>query len=64
VFDLIPAVPGLVAHFKISAKHLLIDENAYAVTELDLLKNLVAAVFIIEHPSSPKAICYEDNWKI
>jgi hypothetical protein len=56
VFDLIPAVPGLVEQFKIRAKHLVIDENAYADSELASLKNLVAAVFRIEHPTSPKAM--------
>ena len=56
VFDLIPAVPGLVEQFKLRAKHLVIDENAYADSELASLKNLVAAVFRIEHPSSPKAM--------
>ncbi len=56
VFDLIPPVPGLVEHFKIKAKHLVIDENAYADSELASLKNLVAAVFRIEHPTSPTAM--------
>jgi hypothetical protein len=56
VFDLIPAVPGLVEQFKLRAKHLVIDENAYADSELASLKNLVAAVFRIEHPTSPKAM--------
>jgi hypothetical protein len=56
VFDLIPPVPGLVAQFKLSSKYLLIDENAYADSELASLKNLVAAVFRIEHPTSPKAM--------
>ena len=56
VFDLIPAVPGLVEQFKIRAKHLVIAENAYPDHELASLKNLVAAVFRIEHPGSPKAM--------
>jgi len=34
----------------------VIDENAYADSELASLKNLVAAVFRIEHPTSPKAM--------
>ncbi len=37
-------------------KHLLIDENAYGERELASLRNLVAAVFRIEHPASPQAI--------
>lgn len=36
--------------------YLLIDENAYSDSELASLKNLVAAVFRIEHPASPAAI--------
>lgn len=56
VSDLIPAVPGLVAQFKPQVKHLLIDENAYSDHELASLKNLVAAVFRIEHPTSPQAM--------
>ncbi len=56
IFDLIPPVPGLVEQFKIRAKHLVIDENAYADSELASLKNLVAAVFRIERPSSSNAM--------
>ncbi|MBL8422550.1 MAG: Rpn family recombination-promoting nuclease/putative transposase, partial [Candidatus Accumulibacter phosphatis] len=56
VFDLIPAVPGLVEQFKPRLKYLLIDENAWSDSELASLKNLVAAVFRIEHPASPEAI--------
>jgi len=56
VFDLIPAVPGLVEQFKPRLKYLLIDENAWSDSELASLKNLVAAVFRIEHPASPAAI--------
>jgi len=56
VFDLIPAVPGLVEQFKPRLRYLLIDENAYSDGELASLKNLVAAVFRIEHPASPEAI--------
>ena len=54
--DLIPPVPGLVAQFKPALKYLLIDENAYSDAELSSLKNLVAAVFRIEHPASPGTI--------
>ena len=56
VGDLIPPVPGLVAQFKPALKYLLIDENAYSDAELSSLKNLVAAVFRIEHPASPGTI--------
>lgn len=56
VFDLIPPVPGLVEHFKPRLKYLLIDENAYTESELASLKNLVAAVFRIEHPATPETI--------
>ena len=56
VADLIPPVPGLVAQFKPALKYLLIDENAYSETELASLKNLVAAVFRIEHPAAPETI--------
>jgi len=56
VFDLIPAVPGLVEQFKPRSKYLLIDENVYTDSDLASLKNLVAAVFRIEHPSSPESI--------
>ena len=52
VFDLIPPVPGLVEQFKPRAKYLLVDENAYSDSELASLKNLVAAVFRIEHPGT------------
>ena len=56
VFELIPPVPGLVEQFKPRLKYLLIDENAWSDSELASLKNLVAAVFRIEHPASPAAI--------
>jgi len=56
VFDLIPPVPGLVEQFKPKLKYLLIDENAYTESELSSLKNLVAAVFRIEHPATPETI--------
>jgi Putative transposase, YhgA-like len=56
VFELIPPVPGLVEQFKPQLKYLLIDENAYPEHELASLKNLVAAVFRIEHPASPETI--------
>jgi hypothetical protein len=56
VFDLIPPVPGLVEQFKPRLKYLLIDENAWSDRELASLRNLVAAVFRIEHPASPEAI--------
>ena len=56
VFELIPPVPGLVEQFKPRLKYLLIDENAWTDSELASLKNLVAAVFRIEHPASPEAI--------
>ncbi|MEF8755096.1 MAG: DUF4351 domain-containing protein [Accumulibacter sp.] len=56
VCELIPPVPGLVEQFKPRMKHLLIDENAYSEQELASLRNLVAAVFRIEHPASPQAI--------
>ena len=56
VFELIPPVPGLVEQFKPRLKYLLIDENAWSDSELASLKNLVAAVFRIEHPASPEAI--------
>jgi len=56
IFDLIPAVPGLVEQFKPRLKYLLIDENSYTDHELASAKNLVAAVFRIEHPDSPQGI--------
>ena len=56
VFHLIPPVPGLVEQFKPRFSYLLVDENAYTDSQLASLKNLVAAVFRIEHPASPEAI--------
>ncbi len=56
IFELIPPVPGMVEQFKPRLKYLLIDENNYTDHELASAKNLVAAVFRIEHPSSPKSI--------
>ena len=56
VGDLIPPVPGLVEQFKPKHKYLLINENAYSDSELASVKNLVAAVFRIEHPATPEAI--------
>jgi len=49
-------VPGLVEQFKPRFSYLLVDENAYPDSQLASLKNLVAAVFRIEHPASPEAI--------
>jgi Putative transposase, YhgA-like/Domain of unknown function (DUF4351) len=56
IFDLIPLVPGLVEQFKPKLKYLLIDENAYTESELSSTRNLVAAVFRLEHPSNPESI--------
>ncbi|MDP2752044.1 MAG: Rpn family recombination-promoting nuclease/putative transposase [Rhodocyclaceae bacterium] len=56
IFDLIPPVPGLIEQFKPHLKYLLIDENAYSDSTLASLKNLVAAVFRIERPTSREAI--------
>lgn len=56
--DLIPKVPGLTAQFRPAMQYLLIDENAYRDTELASLKNLVAAVFRIEHLSKPEDITH------
>ncbi|WP_297452002.1 Rpn family recombination-promoting nuclease/putative transposase, partial [Ferrovum sp.] len=56
VFDLIPPVPGLVEQFRPRAKYLLVDENAYTDGNLASLRNLVAAVFRIEHPAGPETI--------
>ncbi|MFA7241728.1 MAG: Rpn family recombination-promoting nuclease/putative transposase [Sulfuricellaceae bacterium] len=68
VFELIPPVPGLVEQFKPKFKYLLIDENVYSEAELASLKNLVAAVFRIEHPASPEAVnnlmALLDEWLI
>lgn len=56
--DLIPKVPGLTAQFRPAMQYLLIDESAYSDTELASLKNLVAAVFRIEHLSKPEDITH------
>ena len=56
VFDLIPPVPGLVEQFKLKAKYLLVDENVYTDSELASIKNLVAAVFRLEHPATLEKI--------
>ncbi|MFA6062352.1 MAG: DUF4351 domain-containing protein [Gallionella sp.] len=49
-------MPGLVEQYKPRLKYLLIDENSYTDYELASAKNLVAAVFRIEHPNSPQGI--------
>ena len=56
VFDLIPTVPGMVEQFKLKAKHLVIDKNAFAASGLPSEKNLVAAVFSLEQADSPEAM--------
>ena len=56
VADLIPAVPGLVAHYRPQMKYLVIDEGAYSEGHLASLQNLVAALFRIEHPSTPQSM--------
>jgi predicted transposase/invertase (TIGR01784 family) len=56
VADLIPEVSGLVAEFRPSLKYLLIDENNYSDSELASSSNLVAAVFRLEHASSPSDV--------
>ena len=61
IADLIPVVPGLVEHFKLRLKYLLIDENAYSDTELASLNNLVAAVFRFEQADSPATI---EQWAL
>jgi len=49
-------VPGVVNQYKPSLQYCLIDENNYTDTELASLNNLVAAVFRLEHASSPSAV--------
>lgn len=49
-------MPGLVEQFKPRVKYLLVDENDYTDGELAPLKNLVAAIFRIEHPADPQNI--------
>lgn len=56
IADLIPEVSGLVAEFRPSLKYLLIDENNYTDSELANTSNLVAAVFRLEHASSPSDV--------
>jgi predicted transposase YdaD len=56
IADLLPVLPDYLGQFKPSMKYLLIDENAYSENELVSLKNLVAAVFRIEHPANPESI--------
>ena len=56
IADLIPEVSGMMSQFKPSLQYLLIDENNYTDTELASLNNLVAAVFRLEHASSPGAV--------
>ena len=56
IADLIPEVSGMMSQFKPSMQYLLIDENNYTDTELASLNNLVAAVFRLEHASSPSAV--------
>ncbi len=56
IFELIPPVPGLVEQFKPRLKYLMIDESSYTDSELSSVKNLVAAVFQIEHPANPQQI--------
>jgi predicted transposase/invertase (TIGR01784 family) len=56
IAELIPVVPGLVAHYRPQMQYLVIDEGAYSEGQLASLQNLVAAVFRIEHPSSPESI--------
>ena len=56
IADLIHDVPGMVNHYKPSLQYCLIDENNYTDTELASLNNLVAAVFRLEHASSPSAV--------
>ena len=54
--ELIPVVPGLVSQYSPALQYLLIDENNYTDSELASLHNLVAAVFRLEHASSPSAV--------
>ena len=56
ISELIPVVPGLVSQFSPALQYLLIDENNYTDSELASLHNLVAAVFRLEHASSPSAV--------
>ena len=49
-------MPGLVEQFKPHVRYLLVDENAYSDNQLASLRNLVAAIFRFEHPTSPESI--------
>lgn len=55
--DLIPKTPGILALYKPSLKYLLIEENAYRELELTAsTRNLVAAIFKLEHWANPNAL--------
>ena len=56
VSELIAVVPGLVAQYRPQMRYLLIDEGAYADAHLASQRNLVAAMFRIEHPDKPEHI--------
>ena len=56
IAELIPKVPGLVSNYLPQLKYLLIDENNYTKTDLNGLKNLVAAVIRFEHPANSEEL--------
>jgi len=56
IADLIPALPEPMNGYIPQAKYLLIDENICTDPPLPSWRNLVAAVFQFERPSSPEAI--------
>lgn len=56
IAELIPPLPHPMNGYTPQAKYLLIDENSYADHPLPSLRNLVAAVFKFERPSSPQAV--------
>lgn len=56
IADLIPPLPNPMNGYVPQAKYLLIDENTYIDHPLPSVRNLVAALFRLERPRSPKDV--------
>ena len=54
--DLIDAVPSGLERYLPEYRYLVIDEGSYATAELAVLKNLVAALFQLEHSREPENV--------
>jgi predicted transposase YdaD len=62
VADMVPAMPGLLAHYQPAQAYLLIDEGRYSDEQLTAKENLVACMIRFQRAPSIEVLCEVVNW--